>query len=216
MKHAITSSYTPPDDSNGVVALANLDQWIEPGLKLEEGKLGLGFPFMYLLLTGSVGIKVPSLSVPCSYRGCPFFTSLYSIYFSPTVLQDLWVPSTHPSNCYFSYERCFGLGGTDACFLLYTRNITCSSCLSISLACALAYNITFSMRELRPLCLRYSGGICVAFRRKYFAQIGDDRSRRVRSGMRMLLLRNIEGRMEYLVRAWGYFPLSFPYLLRME
>lgn len=69
MKHAITSSYMPPDDSNGVVALANLDQWIEPGIKLEEGKLGLGFPFMYLLLTGSVGIKVPSSSVPCSGRG---------------------------------------------------------------------------------------------------------------------------------------------------
>lgn len=113
MKHAITSSYTPPDDSNGVVALANLDQWIEPGLKLEEGKLGLGFPFMYLLLTGSVGIKVPSLSVPCSYLGCPFFSSLCSIWFLPTVLQDLWVPSTHPLNCSFWYERCFGLGGTD-------------------------------------------------------------------------------------------------------
>lgn len=66
MKHAITSSYTPPDDSNGVVALANLGQWIESGLKLEEGRLGLGFPFMYLLLTGSIGIKVPSLARPCS------------------------------------------------------------------------------------------------------------------------------------------------------
>lgn len=59
MKHAMTSSYTPPEDTSGLVALGALDYWVEPGLKLEEGKLGLGFPFMYLLLTGTMGIKVP-------------------------------------------------------------------------------------------------------------------------------------------------------------
>lgn len=58
MKHAISSSYTPPEDASGAMALMALDQWIEPGLKLEEGKYGLGFPFMYLLLTGTMGIKV--------------------------------------------------------------------------------------------------------------------------------------------------------------
>lgn len=58
MKHAITTSYTPPLDATGVVALMALDQWLEAGLKLEEGKYGLGFPFMYLLLTGTFGLKV--------------------------------------------------------------------------------------------------------------------------------------------------------------
>lgn len=60
MKHAITTSYTPPLDASGAVALLALDQWLEAGLKLEEGKYGLGFPFMYLLLTGSLGLKVPA------------------------------------------------------------------------------------------------------------------------------------------------------------
>lgn len=58
MKHVISTSYTPPVDANGAVALLALDQWLEDGLKLEEGKYGLGFPFMYLLLTGSMGLKV--------------------------------------------------------------------------------------------------------------------------------------------------------------
>lgn len=58
MKHAITTSYAPPNDASGVVALMALDQWLEDGLKLEEGKHGLGFPFMYLLLTGTMGLKV--------------------------------------------------------------------------------------------------------------------------------------------------------------
>lgn len=58
MKHAMTSSYTPPEDASGAVALLALDQWVEPGFKLEEGRLGLGFPFLYLLLTGMMGIKV--------------------------------------------------------------------------------------------------------------------------------------------------------------
>lgn len=58
MKHAITTSYCPPIDASGVVALMALDQWLEEGLKLEEGKHGLGFPFMYLLLTGTMGLKV--------------------------------------------------------------------------------------------------------------------------------------------------------------
>lgn len=40
------------------MALMALDQWLEAGLKLEEGKYGLGFPFMYLLLTGTMGLKV--------------------------------------------------------------------------------------------------------------------------------------------------------------
>lgn len=61
MRHAITSSYTPPEDVNGAFALMSIDQWVEPGLKLEGGKHGLGFPFMYLLLTGSMGIKVRTL-----------------------------------------------------------------------------------------------------------------------------------------------------------
>lgn len=61
MKHAITTSYVPPNDASGVVALMALDQWLETGLKLEEGKHGLGFPFMYLLLTGTMGLKVPCL-----------------------------------------------------------------------------------------------------------------------------------------------------------
>lgn len=64
MKHAITSSYIPPEDTSGAVALLNLDRWLEGGLKLEEGKLGLGFPFMYLLLTGSMGLKVRTPSSP--------------------------------------------------------------------------------------------------------------------------------------------------------
>lgn len=64
----------------------------------------------------------------------------------------------------------------------------------------------FSVRELRPICLRYSGGICVAFRRKRFVQIGNDRSRRGRLRMGLLLLRNVEERMEYLVRDWGLLP----------
>lgn len=59
MKHAISTSYAPPQDAGGVVALMALDQWLEDGgLKLEEGKHGLGFPFMYLLLTGTMGLKV--------------------------------------------------------------------------------------------------------------------------------------------------------------
>lgn len=58
MKHVISTSYTPPVDASGVVALMALDQWLEAGLKLEEGKYGLGFPFMYLLLTGTFGLKV--------------------------------------------------------------------------------------------------------------------------------------------------------------
>lgn len=60
MKHAITTSYAPPNDASGVVALMALDQWLEDGLKLEEGRHGLGFPFMYLLLTGTMGLKVKS------------------------------------------------------------------------------------------------------------------------------------------------------------
>lgn len=60
MKHAISTSYAPPQDASGVVALMALDQWVEEGLKLEEGKYGLGFPFMYLLLTGTMGLKVGS------------------------------------------------------------------------------------------------------------------------------------------------------------
>ena len=58
MKHAITSSYIPPEDVSGVAALMSIDEWVEPGLKLEGGKHSLGFPFMYLLLTGVMGIKV--------------------------------------------------------------------------------------------------------------------------------------------------------------
>ncbi|CAN0477957.1 unnamed protein product, partial [Ectocarpus sp. 8 AP-2014] len=58
MKHVISTSYSPPVDASGAVALLALDQWLEDGLKLEEGKYGLGFPFMYLLLTGSMGLKV--------------------------------------------------------------------------------------------------------------------------------------------------------------
>lgn len=57
MKHAISTSYNPPEDPSGVTALDHLNAWIEGGLKLEEGKYGLGFPYMYLLLTGSAGIK---------------------------------------------------------------------------------------------------------------------------------------------------------------
>ena len=58
MKHAITTSYTPPPDANGAEAPNILGQWLQAGLKLEEGKYGLGFPFMYLLLTGTMGLKV--------------------------------------------------------------------------------------------------------------------------------------------------------------
>lgn len=58
MKNAVSTSYSPPVDADGVVALMALDQWIEDGLKLEEGKYGLGFPFMYLLFTGTMGLKV--------------------------------------------------------------------------------------------------------------------------------------------------------------
>lgn len=58
MKQAVSSSYNPPDDTSGAVALSSLEVWLDSGLKLEEGKHGLGFPFMYLLLTGTVGLKV--------------------------------------------------------------------------------------------------------------------------------------------------------------
>ena len=58
MKLAVSSSYNPPDDTSGAPALANLQAWIASGIKLEEGRMGLGFPFMYLLLTGTIGIKV--------------------------------------------------------------------------------------------------------------------------------------------------------------
>lgn len=58
MKHAITSSYTPPEDMNGAAALQQMYVWLAGGLKLEEGKFGLGFPYFYLLLTGTIGVKV--------------------------------------------------------------------------------------------------------------------------------------------------------------
>ncbi|CAM9213026.1 unnamed protein product, partial [Sphacelaria rigidula] len=58
MKLAVSSSYNPPDDTSGAPALANVQAWIASGIKLEEGRMGLGFPFMYLLLTGTIGIKV--------------------------------------------------------------------------------------------------------------------------------------------------------------
>lgn len=69
MKHVISTSYSPPVDASGAVALLALDQWLEDGLKLEEGKYGLGFPFMYLLLTGSMGLKVTHPPA-CSHSDC--------------------------------------------------------------------------------------------------------------------------------------------------